>query len=70
MIFCNFLVDYMGSMYNRTTMEGRKDLYLRKQSKFYNKADIELMDMVSDSDKRNFVRACENSGNSYFCTFS
>ncbi len=51
-------------------MEGRKDLYLRKQSKFYNKADIELMDMVSDSDKRNFVRACENSGNSYFCTFS
>lgn len=29
-IFCNFLVGYMRSMYNKNIMEEREDLYLRK----------------------------------------
>ena len=46
----------MGSMYNKITIKEREDLYLRKRSKFYNKGDIEPMDVVSDIDKRNFVK--------------
>lgn len=37
-------------------MEEREDLYLRKQSKFYNRSDIEPMSVVSDIDKSNFVK--------------
>ena len=38
------------------TVKEREALCLGKQSKFYNKGDIEPMDVVSDIDKRNIVK--------------
>lgn len=46
----------MRSMYNKFTMKEREDLYLRKQSKFYNRGDAEPTDVVSDVDKSEFVK--------------
>ncbi|MCI9142189.1 MAG: hypothetical protein HFH87_06130 [Lachnospiraceae bacterium] len=37
-------------------MKEKEDLYLRKQSKFYNRGNIEPIDVVSDIDKSNFVK--------------
>ena len=60
-IWRDFLVGYMRSMYNKFTMKEREDLYLRKQSKFYNRGDAEPTDVVSDVDKSEFVKIWGNS---------
>ena len=43
-------------MYNEITLKEKENLYLRKQSKFYNRGDTEPMGVVSDVDKSEFVK--------------